>query len=102
MKATLGICIKNVYYNSTNPPLFRHLLSFLGYSEGWANYVEGLSYEYFGFENEALVEILKCNSYINIQLSALLDIGIHYYGWDLEDLQDYLSQFGIEDEDRRP
>lgn len=94
-----GHLYQNVYYNSTNPPLFRHLLSFLGYSEGWANYVEGLSYEYFGFENEALVEILKCNSYINIQLSALLDIGIHYYGWDLEDLQDYLSQFGIEDED---
>lgn len=94
-----GHLYQNVYYKSTDPPLFRHLLSFLGYSEGWANYVEGLSYEYFGFENEVLAEILKCNSYINIQLSALVDIGIHYFGWDLEDLQDYLSQLGVEDED---
>ena len=94
-----GHLYQNVYYNYLNPPLFRHVLSYIGYSEGWATYVEGQSYAYFGFDNEALAEILKYNSYINIQLSALIDIGVHYFGWDQGQLQALLLQFGMDDEE---
>ncbi len=76
-----GHLYQNVYFRSTEPAPVRNLLSFLGYDEGWATYVEYYSYGYSGID-EDLVDLLEVNSEIILLMYARADIGIHYEGWD--------------------
>ncbi len=73
----------------------RSLLSFPGYTEGWATYVETESYGYAGLP-EDLAAVLAKNQSVVLSLYASADIGIHYYGWEKEDLKDFLKTYGIE------
>lgn len=86
------------YFWSLNPHYFRSLLNFTGYSEAWAKYVELYSYNWSGLD-ENLAELLKINDLFSIALPTRLDLGINYEGWTLNDTADYLSDFGITDEE---
>lgn len=72
----------------------RCMLSFPGYTEGWATYVEMISYEYAGMD-PSLARVLQLNYSITLSLYASADIGIHYYGWDLSRLTSYFTDYGI-------
>lgn len=93
-----GHLYQNVYFHESGVSHLRNLLKYTSYSEGWATYVEYLSYE---FDNGLIPEtgrVLAYNSSINMGISALLDLYIHYYGWDRETTADYLSEImGIDD-----
>ncbi|MBE5965309.1 MAG: DUF885 domain-containing protein [Lachnospira sp.] len=78
-----GHLYQNLYYNSTSPNVFRSLMSFTGYSEGWATYVELMSYYYCGFDTNTANALFYYNLY-NLLIYASLDIGINYYGWSDE------------------
>ena len=95
-----GHLYQNIYFHESGVSHLRNLLKYTSYSEGWATYVEHLSYE---FDNGLAPEtgrVLAYNSSINMGISALLDLYIHYYGWDVETTADYLSEImGIDDEE---
>jgi len=91
-----GHLYQNVYYNQQEPNPIRTLLSFEGYSEGWATYVENYSYSISGLD-ESLVKVLTNNLVATLCLYAKCDIGINYYGWSLEDTSKYLSDYYIND-----
>ncbi len=76
--------------------LVRNLLSYSGYSEGWATYVEMYSYGISGLD-EDIANILAWENGVNLGISAYIDMGVHYDGWDLDDVNDFLADFGIED-----
>lgn len=76
--------------------LARNLFSYSGYSEGWATYVEMYSYGISGLDEE-VADILAWENGVNLGISAYIDMGIHYDGWDLDDVKDFLADFGIED-----
>lgn len=76
--------------------LARNLFSYSGYSEGWATYVEMYSYGISGLD-EDVANILAWENGVNLGISAYIDMGIHYDGWDLDDVKDFLADFGIED-----
>lgn len=76
--------------------LARNLFSYSGYSEGWATYVEMYSYGISGLD-EDVADILAWENGVNLGISAYIDMGIHYDGWDLDDVKDFLADFGIED-----
>lgn len=76
--------------------LARNLFSYSGYSEGWATYVEMYSYGISGLD-EDVADILAWENGVNLGISAYIDMGIHYDGWDLQDVKDFLADFGIED-----
>lgn len=76
--------------------LARNLFSYSGYSEGWATYVEMYSYGISGLD-EDVANILAWENGVNLGISAYIDMGIHYDGWDLQDVKDFLADFGIED-----
>lgn len=76
--------------------LARNLFSYSGYSEGWATYVEMYSYGISGLD-EDIADILAWENGVNLGISAYIDMGIHYDGWDLDDVRDFLADFGIED-----
>lgn len=78
----------------TKNPL-RGILDYPGYAEGWALYVELLSYDYAGNYYAADTELQKTSRSLELCLCALLDLHIHYYGLTLPQAQALLSQFGL-------
>lgn len=91
-----GHLYQTVYFASTEPPLIRYLYEPGGYVEGWATYIESYAYSY-AEEAPSLARLLWLNRSLNLCLYSLMDVGIHYDGWSLEDTSDFLSQFGITD-----
>lgn len=89
-----GHLYQNVYTASQNLPLIRNLFSSQGYSEGWATYVECYAYSLGGLD-EDLATILMLDNSIILGIHAYIDMGVHYLGWDVEDVKDYLAIFGL-------
>ena len=80
-------------YEQDFSPL-RHILGFGGYTEGWATYVEMLSYDYAGLDKQ-VARALQLNAAATLSLYASIDIGIHEQGWDREVVLEFLSDYGI-------
>lgn len=84
----------------------RELLWYGGYLEGWALYVEFLSFDYAsdllkenGLEQEALcAQVEKYNRSLQLCLYSMLDIMIHYEGASYSQITKILESFGITDE----
>lgn len=92
-----GHLYQNVYAASLNLPAVRSLLSYPGYTEGWATYVEYYSYNLDNLEKN-VARALSLNDSATLGLYAYLDMGIHYDGWLYEDVFEYLKIFGYNDE----
>lgn len=83
----------------------RQLLSYGGYQEGWALYVEFLAYDYACAlldecgQPEAVwyVQAEKTNRNLLLCLYSLLDLMIHYNGADCGQITAVLNNFGISD-----
>lgn len=91
-----GHLYQTVYYSSTNPDPIRSLLSFGGYTEGWATYGEMMSY-YLAPLSKEQATLMQRNSSIILGLYALADMGIHYDGWSLLDTISFFRDYGITD-----
>lgn len=89
-----GHLYQNVYFNKQKPNPIRSILNFLGYSEGWASYVELNSYYLAGFDNDVATILSNYQSAL-LCIYARIDIGIHYEGWQTKDLEKYLNSVGI-------
>lgn len=88
-----------VYFLSSNPEPIRALLNFNGYQEGWATYVELMSYEYYdGFSEPIYADFERINSALSLLVSARVEIGVNYEGWDLNATRDYLNANGFNGE----
>ena len=75
----------------------RSLLNYPGYVEGWATYVEMISYNYLDLQAE-ISDILMYNQSALLSLYATVDMGIHYEGWSLEDVINFFGEYGINNE----
>lgn len=89
-----GHLYQNVMANTSDLPAVRHLLNYSGYTEGWATYVEMISYQYAGLDKD-LASVLQLNQSILLSLYASMDMGIHYQGWDASDVKSFLADYGI-------
>lgn len=86
--------------------LLRNTLYYGGYIEGYALYVEALSYDYAQAlcqnanlsDATIICDTLKSQWQMQISLYCLLDIAIHYDGATYEQIKALLNRFGIEDE----
>lgn len=97
-----GHLYQTLYYGKTKPDDIRQLLSFGGYVEGWATYVESISYGYgadFLKLDSSIMRLLWLNRSVSLCLYSLLDIGIHDHGWDLPTVTKTLKSFGITSDD---
>ncbi len=86
------------YFASTNPDPVRNLINIGGYSEGWATYVEYYSYLFAGM-SKPLAALAAANEHYNFALYCRIDLGIHYEGWDIDDIIDFLEIYGIYDDE---
>lgn len=91
-----GHLYQTVYYSAAEPDPVRNLLSFGGYTEGWATYTEMISY-YFAPITKEQATLMQHNSSIVLGLYALADMGIHYEGWTLLDTVAFFRDYGITD-----
>ncbi|MDR2751460.1 MAG: DUF885 domain-containing protein, partial [Clostridiales bacterium] len=89
-----GHLYQNVYFRQTNPDPVRSVMSFTGYSEGWAVYCELLSYKYCA-ANTMAAESLRNYAIRNYALYGMTDIGVNYYGWTLDELSSFLASHGV-------
>ncbi|MDD6305412.1 MAG: DUF885 domain-containing protein [Clostridiales bacterium] len=78
-------------------PAVRSILNYPGYAEGWATYVEMLSYQYADLPKNAAT-LMALNQSALLSLYASTDIGIHYEGWTLSDTVKFWKDYGITDE----
>lgn len=91
------------YLSSQKVLPLRHLLGCGGYAEGWALYVEFLSYDYGvqllreqGRELDSYCcEALKLNRRLQLALLSLLDISVHNDGADEKQVATILKNFGL-------
>lgn len=95
-----GHLYQTTYFNATNPNPIRGVYSFSGYTEGWATYVEMNCYSLIEFPeyNEELTILCKAMNEINLAIASRIDIGVNYEGWDVDDVQVYLTNNGFSGE----
>ncbi len=92
-----GHLYQNIYTGSSDLPLVRSLLSYSGYAEGWATYVEHSYAFHLSGMSDTLAQLFAGNSAATLALHAYIDMGIHYEGWNQEDVVDFLAGYGISD-----
>lgn len=93
-----GHLYQMTYFLSTDPYPVRDTLSFLGYDEGWAMYVEMRSYNLVTYENydsEYVREMYIAGTLQNIAFSCLADIYVNYYGYTVDELASYMDDNGF-------
>lgn len=82
-------------YENIKDPWRKSLASFLGYTEGYATYVELYSLKYLNGLPKEAIELQQNLSVYQDCLIALSDIGIHYDGWTKKELSDFLNKNGL-------
>lgn len=95
-----GHLYQSVYFQSLSPDPLRSILGTGGYTEGWATYVEMYSYGLWHQDTKAAA-IAQKNRAFTLGLASLLDIGIHYRGYSLEDVSAFLTQLGFREDSAR-
>ena len=79
-------------------PDVRSILNYSGYVEGWATYVEMISYKYADID-PSVTSFLSHNQSATLSLYAASDIGLHYYGWTDDEMLAFWSGYGITDKE---
>ncbi len=82
-----------VYFRQKCTNNLRKILNFPGYTEGWAVYTEQLSYDMMDTLSEPVRSYLKYCNAATLGIHALMDIGIHYEGWDMQTVKTYISNY---------
>ncbi len=90
-----GHLYQTVYFCAQEPDLLRNILTVGGYTEGWATYVEMYAYSLWD-DDPTLASLYQRNRSFSLGLASLLDIGIHYRGYSLEDVTAFLQKLGYE------
>lgn len=85
-----GHLYQTVYTNSCGLSPIRAALSYGGYTEGWATYIELLAYE-MGAIDADLGALLSANQLIILAMYAKCDIGVNYHGWTQAEVSEYIS-----------
>ncbi len=103
-----GHLYQSVFYNRCREDCaaarVRELLWYGGYLEGWALYVEFFSFDYASQLMEergepllsAAIQLEKHNRSLQLCLSSLIDVMIHYENASQEQIGNFLSSFGID------
>lgn len=88
------------FLNQQNASSIRSLLHYGGFTEGWAVYVENLSYDYAAQltkneETAAYIEACRLNRNLHLCLYSYMDIAIHYDGATPEQIGRFLENLGL-------
>ena len=92
-----GHLYESVYHAQYISSYYQRSASFIGYSEGWAEYAAAYILGASDY-NQTLVSYIEAeNQFYNILMPSRIDIGVNYEGWSLDDINDYLAQYNLTD-----
>lgn len=85
------------YFVQTNPHPIMYTTEFTGCKEGWASYVEQLSYDWDPVlaDKPDITRLMVLNTRLNMIIGSIVDIGVNYYGWDVKETEEFLSNLGL-------
>jgi len=90
-----GHLYQTVYFRQQSPHPIRTLISNMGYTEGWATYVEMLSYGMAGLSDEEAMLVWNIDRFYDMLLSSQIDLGVNLLGWDIDKVAERLGELGI-------
>lgn len=88
-----GHLYQTVYFHSQNESSLRKILSFPGYTEGWATYVEQYAYTLDNGLDSDLGKLISANASASLGIQACLDLYVNAYGWEIPQIEEYLSNY---------
>jgi uncharacterized protein (DUF885 family) len=91
-----GHMYQAVYFRQQNPHPIRTMLSNLGYVEGWATYVEMLSYSWAGID-QVLADFMWNVRLYDLLVQSYIDLGVNLLGWDHSRVAEVMADFNIVD-----
>lgn len=91
-----GHLYQNTYFLSQNFHPIENVMNYIGYTEGWAVYVEMDAYHMGNITNEDVAKLLQINTFLSHYLVSYVDIMVNYDGASLDEVQEYLEPFGID------
>jgi uncharacterized protein (DUF885 family) len=83
-----------VYFRNLDRAPVRKAIATDGYVEGWAIYVEQMSYRLAKLD-ENVATALAAETIGSLCISAKIDLAVNVRGWSVEDVGAYLSQFVV-------
>ena len=84
-----GHMLQQTSLRSGSLPLYRQVTGFLAYIEGWAQHAERRAIMSLDAD-PSLKRLYLLNQEMDVLLFFRLDIGVHFEGWDLAAVTDYL------------
>ena len=85
------------YISQSDQPLFRKMNEYLTYEEGWASYVQNLSFAHMGLP-EGLDTFFQLNMAYSNAFLVLIDIKLHYEGLSVEEVKNEMMMLGFDEE----
>lgn len=92
-----GHLYQNAYAAQMLPdePWRLSMLQFDGYTEGYAVYAQLHAVTYLPIEKDAAA-VYQAAQLIQFTATAIMEIGIHYEGWSIDDAKAFLKTYGLE------
>ena len=91
-----GHCYQITWFLDTKPAHLRSAISNIGYTEGWAMYVEDWAWRNSGLSRDA-ADASRLNTGISYVLNAAADLGVNGLGWTKKDLSKWIQKQGFND-----
>jgi len=91
-----GHLYQTVYFLQKSPHPIRVLLSNTGYIEGWATYVEMISYTYADLDNEEADLMWKLR-FFDLLVQSQIDFGVNVLGWDIKKVEQIFRELNVTD-----
>ncbi|MDR3310808.1 MAG: DUF885 domain-containing protein [Oscillospiraceae bacterium] len=79
---------------ASDASLVRKLQNYQANTEGWATYAELYSAKYLGDDKNA-IDLIRLDSELNLLMSGRVEMGVNYEGWTLDDVEDFLAEYGF-------
>ncbi len=87
-----GHMYQHIYLKESSLSPVRKLISYDGYLEGWATYVENYVVEY-QYPDEEVRKLFEATDALNYIILGLGDIGVNYEGWDIPTFTTFIQQY---------
>ncbi len=94
-----GHMYQTTYFNNANNAPIRTLIRSGGFLEGWASYCEAYSYSLAELNNSNLGKVMSDNYLAILYMYSKVDLGVNYYGWNIDDVKKFLVNYGISDDE---
>ncbi len=85
----------NYLHEATSQKIRWSLLRSIAYQEGYATYAEHYSLKYLKDIPQKTLKAYSSYSMFLYDALILADIGIHYYGWDIDTCNENMEMYGI-------